>query len=386
MNKGGNKLNKGAYDTMRQQLAYCFKKGYEMKEDVMTLLSEKDLHQSYGWITTPLVEAFIETGTEAFSLSGHYSLDSGYSFFTEVPKGQYSVTLYFEAGEPQDITVIFNEGQRLLKRKLEEKEMVYEVALRVENRLFMMAVLPHLERLVRLTIESEPTMPVIYLAGDSTVTEQPAARYPYSGWGQLLPLFLHPTIAVVNAAKSGRSSKSFIEEGRLNAIEKELKKGDYLFIQFGHNDEKTDERGTDPDTSYPFYLRQYIQVALEKGAFPLLITPVQRRTFNRDGTLQNTHSRYEKSMYRVSKEDGIPLIPLGKISKHMIEQLGNEASKELFMWLNPGVYKGFPEGAEDNTHFTEKGASEIAKLVVMAMKETSLSGLLPHIDDNHINT
>ncbi|MCR6111856.1 rhamnogalacturonan acetylesterase [Bacillus sp. A301a_S52] len=364
---------------MRRQLSYCFKKGYELKEDVLVLLSKTEHHQSYGWIKTPLVEEFL--GMEALSLPGHYSMDSGFSFFTEVPKGQYVVTLYFQAGESQDVTVIFNEGQRLLKRKLEEKEMVYKVALRVEDRLFTIAVLPQLDRLVRLTIESQPTMPVIYLAGDSTVTDQPAARYPYSGWGQMLPLFLHPTIAVVNAAKSGRSSKSFIEEGRLNAIEKELKKGDYLFIQFGHNDEKTDKRGTDPDTTYPFYLRHYIQVALENEALPILITPVQRRTFNKDQTLKNTHSRYEKSMYQLSKEAGVPLIPLGKRSKYMIEKLGDEASKELFMWLDPGVYKGFLEGAKDNTHFTEKGAYEIAKLVATAIKESPLAGLVNYIDD-----
>jgi lysophospholipase L1-like esterase len=141
----------------------------------------------------------------------------------------------------------------------------------------------------------------IYMAGDSTMTDYPAEKYPMQGWGNKLPLFLPSDVRVVNKAMCGRSSKSFIEEERLKGILDAINPDNYLFIQFGHNDSKEDvERHTSPWSTYPYYLRQYIDGARAKGAHPVLISPLCRRHFDSDGLLINTHGDYPKSMEALS--------------------------------------------------------------------------------------
>ncbi|TMV47434.1 rhamnogalacturonan acetylesterase [Paenibacillus mesophilus] len=213
----------------------------------------------------------------------------------------------------------------------------------------------------------------LYLAGDSTVASYLDKRAPLAGWGQFIGTHFTDRVTVVNAAESGRSSKSFIDEGRLQKIKEEIRKGDYLFIQFGHNDEKTDqERHTDPYTTYKSYLKQYVEAAREKGAFPVLITPMNRRNFNPNGTLAMTHGAYPAAMIQLGKELQVPVIDLHTSSKKLLEQLGDEPSKKLFLWLEPGENANYPEGSKDNTHFNENGASEMAGLVVQGIREAKL--------------
>jgi lysophospholipase L1-like esterase len=221
----------------------------------------------------------------------------------------------------------------------------------------------------------KPTMPAItiYLAGDSTVASYPGERAPLAGWGQFIGTYFTDRVTIINAAESGRSSKSFIDEGRLQKIADEIKKGDYLFVQFGHNDEKTDkERHTDPYTTYQSHLKQYIDGAREKGAIPVLVTPMNRRNFNQNGTLAMTHGVYPAAMIQLGKELQVPVIDLHMSSKKLFEQLGDEPTKKLFLWLAPGENANYPEGSKDNTHFNEYGASEMAKLVVQGIREAKL--------------
>ncbi|MCM3175805.1 rhamnogalacturonan acetylesterase [Paenibacillus sp. MER 99-2] len=216
----------------------------------------------------------------------------------------------------------------------------------------------------------------VFLAGDSTVTDQPESGYPYCGWGQLLPAQFKHDVAVDNHAQSGRSSRSFINEGRLDAIQRKIKAEDFLFIQFGHNDEKPDpSRGTKPFTTYKEHLKKYIDVAHEAGARPVLVTPVHRRYFADDGTLTDTHGDYIVAVRELAQEEEVPLIDLAERSRLMFEQTGIEGTKEDFMWVLPGEFMNFPAGVEDNTHFQERGAHRLAQQVAEAIRELRLQPL-----------
>lgn len=210
----------------------------------------------------------------------------------------------------------------------------------------------------------------IYLAGDSTVENVLPEQGNKMGWGQVISEFFTDDVLFMNEAKGGRSSKSFIEEGRLNKILEVIEKGDYLFIQFGHNDQKVDEphRGTDPYTTYQKYLTQYIVEAREKHAIPVLLTSVNRRTFTEDGKLFNGLGEYPEAMRQLALSFQVPLIDLWEKSKQLYEQLGVEGSKRLFAWYELED----PEIPTDNTHFGRYGAREIAKLVVSGIKELQM--------------
>lgn len=209
----------------------------------------------------------------------------------------------------------------------------------------------------------------IYIAGDSTAATKKPEGFPEAGWGETLQLYFNNSVRVSNHAQNGRSSKSFINEGRLKPIMDEINNGDYLLIQFGHNDEKEDEeRHTDPGTSYKAHLMMYVDSARERGAFPILITPVNRRSFDENGKIINTHLDYWKAVKELAQSENVPLIDLCEKSRVLYEGLGEIKSKELFLWVEPGEYPGFPNGRQDNTHFNRNGAIEISKLIVDGIK------------------
>ncbi len=214
----------------------------------------------------------------------------------------------------------------------------------------------------------------IFVAGDSTAASYEPSIFPRTGWGQVLNKFFDKDIVVVNYALSGESSKSFVEIGYLDAILYEIKAGDYMFISFGHNDEKIEKPDyyTEPNTTYKEYLTKYINGARAKKAIPVLITPVARRLFDENGKIPNSHGDYPAAMIELGNELNVPVIDLNSKSTALIESFGVEGSKELFM--------GFKAGKEeDNTHFTLDGATEIAKLIIEGVKEADISKLVTHI-------
>lgn len=210
----------------------------------------------------------------------------------------------------------------------------------------------------------------IFLAGDSTVADCPDYEAPMAGWGQVLQFFFKEEIEVCNKAMGGRSSNSFIKEGRLASILANINKGDYLFIQFGHNDQKS--YGTKPFTSYQYYLEQYITGARKAGAIPVLITSVHRRSFGVDGKLLNTLGEYPAAMTELAERLAVPLIPLWTKTRELYEALGDQQSKQLFVWFEPNESANYPQGIQDNTHFCKYGALEIAKLVIEGIRENEL--------------
>lgn len=208
----------------------------------------------------------------------------------------------------------------------------------------------------------------VFVAGDSTAATWPASVIPKAGWGQAISAFLRPRRMVVNnLALSGASSKSFIEAGLLDTIVSEILAEDYLLISFGHNDEKTDERHTDPYTTYQEYLTQYIDVARDHGAHPVLVTPVERRRFDADGHAYESHGEYPEAMRQLGQTTGVPVVDLTAMSLALWESLGVEGTKDCFLWLDAGENENFPNGSSDNTHFQAHGAIEVARLVVADM-------------------
>ena len=209
-------------------------------------------------------------------------------------------------------------------------------------------------------------MPAIWIIGDSTVEDNTP---PFRGWGWALPEFVKEGVEVKNHALSGRSTRSFWNEGLFKPVEEGMKKGDLLLIQFGHNDEKDDEeRHTDPDTTYPENLWRYCTIALEKGAQPVLLTPVSRRFFVGDGNMLYTHGEYPRAVRKLAAEKNVPLCDLKKDSRDLYLKLGEEKTAELFVRLAPGEHPGFPEGHDDKTHFSACGAKTIAGLVADEMR------------------
>lgn len=214
----------------------------------------------------------------------------------------------------------------------------------------------------------------VYIAGDSTASFYKPDLAPRTGWGQVLQNFFDEKHVVVqNEAASGRSSKSYVDEGRLAAIAKVIKPNDYLLIQFGHNDQKSEkERHTDPYTTFKTYLTQYITTAREKGAIPVLLTPVNRYKFDGNGKMVPTHGEYPKAMLELGKEQNVPVIDITEKSRIFFEAQGPTKSFKLFMNLDPGESPNYPFGNKDNTHLTYDGATEIARMVVEGIKEANL--------------
>jgi len=205
-------------------------------------------------------------------------------------------------------------------------------------------------------------MLTIYLAGDSTVTHQ--HEEPFAGWGQMMQPFFKDDAIIANHAYSGCSTKSFVVQGRLEKIESTIAPGDYLLIQFGHNDEKDNEWYTEPYTTFTEGLKVYIEAARAKKAHPILITPVFRRLFSDNGDLYDSHHDYAKAIRKLAEAENVPLIDLHQRSGDLLEELGMEKSKDIFLHIEPGVYSNHPDGIEDDTHFSEYGAQEMAKLVI----------------------
>lgn len=198
----------------------------------------------------------------------------------------------------------------------------------------------------------------IVIAGDSTASTYPAARWPRRGWGQELPGFLDASVEVSNRAQSGRSSRSFIEQGWLYDVARELRPGDLLLIQFGHNDEKRDDpaRYTEPHAEFPRWLAQYVALARRSGARPVLLTPVVRRHFAA-GAAVDLHGHYAEAVRALARREGVDLVDLNRSSLRWLDGLGEEASRDYFLHLPA-------QGLRDDTHFHQRGAAAVACLVL----------------------
>lgn len=266
-------------------------------------------------------------------------------------------------------------------------------------------LLPALCALLLLTSFRTDTRDVttIFMIGDSTMANKPLdGDNPERGWGQMLPGFFTEDIRVDNHARNGRSSKSFIDEGLWEQVRTQIRKGDYVFIQFGHNDEKPKpDRHTDPGTTFDANLRRFVEETRAKGGIPVLFNSIVRRNFfdNKNAvtdddlrrekvegtslegdTLIDTHGAYLESPRRVAAELDVPFVDLNRLTHDLVQGMGREASKSLFCWVPANTYAACPKGRQDNTHLNVCGARRVARLAVNALAE-AVPALKPYICD-----
>ncbi|MGO1235168.1 MAG: pectinesterase family protein [Microbacterium gubbeenense] len=210
----------------------------------------------------------------------------------------------------------------------------------------------------------------VIVVSDSTASPYPPERAPRAGWAEHLTEFTG--LETINRAISGASTRSFIDEGWWDLALADLGAGDVLAIGFGHNDPKPDHRFADPFTRHPANLRRFVLAARARGAVPVLLTPVERRTFE-DGRLRSSHGAYPQAVRHLAAEEHVDLIDLSAASQLWWQELGEERTRSRFMWVEPGTYPAYPAGERDDTHFSTAGARDVARLVADGLRSLGLA-------------
>jgi len=226
--------------------------------------------------------------------------------------------------------------------------------------------------LIMTSFSQSPKIITVYLIGDSTMSNKKTEAYPETGWGMPFKYFFDSTVIVDNRAKNGRSTRTFISENLWQPVADKLEEGDYVFIQFGHNDESKEkaDRYTTPE-QYKDNLIKFITETRARKANPVLLTPVSRRKF-KDRTAQETHKEYSSLVIEVAVQQNVPLIDMDVKSRELFQKFGEEQSKLLFLQLSPGEHPNYPEGKIDNTHFSELGARLIAQIALSEIKSQKM--------------
>jgi lysophospholipase L1-like esterase len=217
----------------------------------------------------------------------------------------------------------------------------------------------------------------IFMVGNSTMADKSYKDgNPEKGWGQIFPLYFRDSVKVKNFAVNGRSTKSFINEGKWDAVVELTKPGDYVIIEFGHNDEKKNDpkRYTNPHTDYRNNLIKFVKDTRSKGGIPILATPIVRRRFDDKGNFYDTHGDYPEVIREVAKELDVPLLDLQKDTEQLLKEFGEEKSKCLFLHIEPFEYKSLPEGRSDDTHLSAYGAFKVCDLAAEEIR-TSIKDL-----------
>lgn len=333
-------------------------------------------------------------------------------FVVNLPEGVYQVTLTLGGAKEGSSTTVKAESRRLMLENIEtrkgavvrktiivdvrtpriddneqirlkERELNY---LNWDNKLTLEFNGEH-PCVSAIEIKKADQLPVIFLAGNSTVTDQ--EYEPWASWGQMFPRFFKPEIVVANYAESGETLLAFKREKRLQKLLSKMKDGDYLFIEFAHNDQKPGGNHLDPFTTYRNELKYYINEARKKGGKPVLVTSMHRRRFDEVGKIINTLENYPEAMRQTALEESVPLIDLNAMSKHFYEAMGPENSKKAFVHYAANSYQGQDKPLADDTHFNPYGAYELARCIVESIRRNNpelskyLIDNLPDFDPAH---
>jgi len=362
--------------------------------------------RSYGIIPYGKIEAGQTAGNNA--LTDDYLISSRPFYFTvKVPEGRYKIAITFGNPDGGSATTVKAESRRLMLENVNPrrkgaltKTIVVDVrspkindTLSIRRKPREMVYKNWDDQLTlefngtkpcvsSIQIESANDLPVIFLAGNSTVVDQ--EDEPWASWGQMFPCFLKPEIVVANYAESGETLKAFRHENRLEKVLSLMKPGDYLFVEFAHNDQKPGSCHVDPFTTYQDELRYFIKSAREKGGLPVLVTSTNRRKFDENGKIENTLEEYPDAMRQLAKQENVPLIDLNRMSKDLFESLGPENSKKAFVHYPANTFPGQDKPLADNTHFNSYGAYELAKCVVQGIIEQKID-LAKYIVDGWTN-
>ena len=305
--------------------------------------------------------------------------DKPFYFSVALPEGNYNVTVTLGDAQEETITTVKAELRRLMLERVQTArgkfvtrtftvnvrtpQITGDGEVRLKDREKTNEWWAWDEKLTLEFNNSHPSVcaieitrvevPTVYLLGDSTVCDQPSE--PYSSWGQMLTRFFRPGIAIANHAESGESLRSSLGAHRLDKVLSTMKAGDYLIIQYGHNDEKEKGEGVGAFTTYKADLKKFVAEARKRGGVPVLVTPVQRRTFDQSGKITNSHGDYPEAARQVAREETVPLIDQNAMSKTLYEAWGAEPSKRAF-------------APNDNTHHDNYGSYELAKCIVEGIK------------------
>lgn len=318
-----------------------------------------------------------------------------YFFSVRVPDGNYHVTavlgnkrtagvttvrgesrrLFFEnvptrKGEQQTCTFVINkrnaqisDQERVRIKPRERQKLNWDDKLTLEFN-------GDAPALTELIIEKVDQVPTVFLCGNSTVVDQD--NEPWASWGQMIPRFFTDGVCFANYAESGESANTFIAAGRLKKALTQMKAGDYIFMEFGHNDQKQKGPGKGAFYSFMTSLKTFIDEARLRGAHPVLVTPTQRRSFNANGKIQDTHEDYPEAMRWLAAKENVPLIELNEMTRTLYEAMGVEPSKKAFVHYPAGTYPGQKADFADNTHFNPYGAYQIAKCIIEGIKQLNL--------------
>ncbi|GIP17298.1 hypothetical protein J40TS1_29400 [Paenibacillus montaniterrae] len=349
-----------------------------VKEEYQKISSAVRYDDKSGYGFASLEKVTFKKRTDEL-LTGDFCIPFDTTFMVDVPNGHYIVSLLIGDTLAPTHTSLKTNGEHLVLHNYKTVAGQFareQFGVNVRDGKLKLSFGGLAPRINALEITASSQQTTIYLAGDSTVTDPVPGNFPFSGWGQMLNFYFKHDVVVANHAIGGRSTKSFIDEGRLDRIMEEIKEGDFLFIQFGHNDQKNDEaRFTDPATTYPEHLKRYIDAARSVKATPVLLTSVHRRYYDQEGKLVDTHQAYLEAVRKLAAEEQVALIDLAEKSKQLFEELGPEGTTSLFLWGEPGEWINYSNGISDNTHFQEQGGLSIARLVVEGIRELQLMPL-----------
>jgi lysophospholipase L1-like esterase len=328
--------------------------------------------------------------------NGFCSSDVPFYFSAKVPEGTYEVLITFGAKKHASETTVKAESKRLMLRKIKTakgQEITKSITINVRStkiedsrsiRLKSRSV-GYLNWDNKLTLEFSGKHPAIksieirpkedyttlFLAGNSTVTDQDGS--PYASWGQMITSYVTNDLSVANYAESGASLASFKSSNRLDKVLSMMKEDDYLFIEFGHNDQKRKGEGIGPWTSFTDLLTEFITRTRDKGGIPVLVTPTQRRSFNKKGVIKHTHKEYPDAMRKVAKDMNVPLIDIHAMTKILYETWGVDESKNAFVHYPANTFPGQEKILKDNSHFNEFGANEVALCIMKGIIEQDIS-------------
>lgn len=394
-----------------QQTTFKFDFGGDRVENgfiPITSTSKFDRKIGYGFMDISGLKS-VDNGGNA--LTGDFiTSDKPFYFSVSIPEGNYNITLNLGDSKGTSETTLRVENRRLMlndiktkKGEIIEKQITVHVKdsiirnqdgtqigivkLKPRERKYL-----HWDNLLTIEfndkahkvcsviIQPNKTAKTIYLTGDSTVVD---AQYePWASWGQMLPYFFVPNeVVIANYAESGETLKAFEDRHRIDKIWNKVKQGDYLFIQFGHNDQKA---GNSTKSGYRKRLKEWISKAKELGAIPVLVTSMNRRVFDENNKIVNTLNDFPNAMREIAKEENVDLIDLNALSKTLFEAMGPEKAKKAFVHYPANAYPNQPNALEDDTHFNPYGAYELAKCVVKSIVDQNLP-LKKYISKNYKN-
>lgn len=333
----------------------------------------------YGFTDISKVKG-VDRGTSN-ALKSDFVIPQDTTFNVDLPNGNYTVSLI--AGDSAGDTDIGIKVESMQKVQQTSKpagqylEMSFDIAMVDGQMNFVFSgTKPNINALVITKQPERPAneLPTVYLAGDSTVQTYDPYWKPQAGWGQMIQDFFSREVTFKNHAIGGRSSKSFIVEGRLDEVLRNIQPGDFFFIQFGHNDAtiSVPDRYASP-ADYKIYLKTYVEGTRQRGATPILVTPMGRRDYNADaGKFNVSFPEYVAAMKEVASELKVDLVDLSSLSVAYYNSIGFEATRAVFLHLDAGIYGAFPNGSADNTHFQEYGAIQMARLLAKGIEQLNI--------------